>query len=212
MPPVASRSPSRGFMPPGSPQVPLSGRGGGGAGSRAGSRCASPAAAQRSPSVGCMDGISIGFYRKGDLIEYNSTSHKEWLPATVVNTDSEGRITIDLKPATWISREEQATKVRPRRRSGIEPPSSRGASPLIMRRSPSYNSRAGTPSRAASPRVRAASYDPPLCRAESPFRAAAGIGTPRLPHAHLPPGLPAGPKDSPLRRGGASILGVQASY
>lgn len=38
-----------------------------------------------------------GGYRMNDLIEYYSVSHGDWLPATVVKADSEGRIIIDLK-------------------------------------------------------------------------------------------------------------------
>eukprot|EP00929_Paragymnodinium_shiwhaense_P041257 TRINITY_DN21442_c0_g1_i1.p1 TRINITY_DN21442_c0_g1~~TRINITY_DN21442_c0_g1_i1.p1 ORF type:complete len:620 (+),score=65.17 TRINITY_DN21442_c0_g1_i1:117-1862(+) len=58
---------------------------------------------------------SAGSYRRGDLVEYHSSTHKDWLPATVVTVDAEGRIVIDLKPNTWISRETQAAGVRPRR-------------------------------------------------------------------------------------------------
>lgn len=46
-------------------------------------------------------------YRKHDLVDYWSVSHGEWLPATVVNTDLEGRIVIDLKPNTWLTKEER---------------------------------------------------------------------------------------------------------
>ncbi|CAE7497024.1 NEK1 [Symbiodinium sp. KB8] len=65
-------------------------------------------------------------YRTNDMVEYYSVSHGDWLPATVLRTDGEGRIIIDLKPNTWLSKEDQATKVR-RRRDG---PGSRGGSPM----------------------------------------------------------------------------------
>eukprot|EP00450_Noctiluca_scintillans_P007356 CAMPEP_0194495186 /NCGR_PEP_ID=MMETSP0253-20130528/12869_1 /TAXON_ID=2966 /ORGANISM="Noctiluca scintillans" /LENGTH=471 /DNA_ID=CAMNT_0039336407 /DNA_START=106 /DNA_END=1521 /DNA_ORIENTATION=- len=58
-----------------------------------------------------------GGYKTNDLVEYLSSTHRDWLPATVLNIDGDGRIIIDLKPSTWLSKEEQAQKVRPRRRS-----------------------------------------------------------------------------------------------
>lgn len=56
-----------------------------------------------------------GAYKKNDLVEYHSSTHQEWLPASVLGVDTIGRIQIDLKPNTWISVEEQASKIRPRR-------------------------------------------------------------------------------------------------
>merc|ERR1719443_814806 len=58
-----------------------------------------------------------GRYQKSSLVEYHSHTHKDWLPATVVNVDVEGRIVIDLKPNTWINLDTQAHDVRPRRSS-----------------------------------------------------------------------------------------------
>mmetsp|Transcript_107227 Transcript_107227/g.260330 ORF Transcript_107227/g.260330 Transcript_107227/m.260330 type:complete len:531 (-) Transcript_107227:133-1725(-) len=83
------------------------------------SEAAAPAARHSLPaSVGSPHPAPEGgFYRKGDPVEYHSTTHKDWLPATVLNVDSEYRIIIDLKPNTWISRELQAVQIRPRRRS-----------------------------------------------------------------------------------------------
>ncbi|CAK0890268.1 unnamed protein product [Prorocentrum cordatum] len=60
-------------------------------------------------------GDTAGAYRKGDLVEYLSSTHQEWLSATVSAADCAGRVQIDLKPNTWITPEDQATKVRPRR-------------------------------------------------------------------------------------------------
>merc|ERR1719237_880985 len=75
-------------------------------------------------------------YKKSDLVEYYSNSHKDWLPATIINVDYEGRIIIDLKPNTWISRDEQATRVRLRKTpAGLNGrPGSRCASPMIRAR------------------------------------------------------------------------------
>lgn len=66
---------------------------------------------------------SAGSYRKGDLVEYLSSTHKDWLPAVVMDTDHEGRILIDLKPSSWLSRQIQAQHVRPRRTSHQAGPS-----------------------------------------------------------------------------------------
>jgi NIMA (never in mitosis gene a)-related kinase len=54
-------------------------------------------------------------YKKGDLVSYHSSTHQAWLPAKINNIDSKGSIRIDLKPGTWISKEEQSRKIRPRR-------------------------------------------------------------------------------------------------
>merc|ERR1719336_2499473 len=54
-------------------------------------------------------------YAKGDAVTYWSSSHKDWLPATVIDADAAGCIVIDLKPNTWITPAESAQKVRPRR-------------------------------------------------------------------------------------------------
>lgn len=55
---------------------------------------------------------SAGTYQKGDLVEYYSNTHKDWIAASVVNTDGEGRIIVDVKPNVWISKEAQAQQVR----------------------------------------------------------------------------------------------------
>lgn len=59
---------------------------------------------------------TAGTYRPGDFVEYLSSTHRDWLLATVIEVDTEGRIVIDLKPNTWLSRHMQAQQVRPRRR------------------------------------------------------------------------------------------------
>mmetsp|Transcript_39962 Transcript_39962/g.109999 ORF Transcript_39962/g.109999 Transcript_39962/m.109999 type:complete len:186 (+) Transcript_39962:3-560(+) len=176
----------------------------------------------RSPSVGSAAaapsprhnaGPSWSTYKVGDLVQYHSASHGDWLPATIIKVDPQGKVIIDLKPNTWMPKEEQASKLRPRQSAQ---PASRCASPMGSRRPSSEErnfpqrgmtpSRAQSPSRAASPR-RAMSRDAPPNRAASPShyapREAAANGTPRV----RPPGIPRAAA-SPLRAGGRSIAGV----
>jgi len=175
---------------------------------------------ERSPSAGSRLGAG-GSYRKGDQVDYYSPSHKDWLPATVTNVDFDGRIIIDLKPNTWLSKDDIATRVRPRggaggRGSVVDRPGSRGGTPGMGRNPSAGALAAGTPrgrtpagGRAPSPGPwRAGSRDPPA-RAESPFRrgADAGVGTPRMRPPYLPPGMPR-VVDSPLRNGGRFIAGA----
>mmetsp|Transcript_137529 Transcript_137529/g.343143 ORF Transcript_137529/g.343143 Transcript_137529/m.343143 type:complete len:527 (-) Transcript_137529:79-1659(-) len=100
----------------------------------------------------CAERASV--YRKGDLVEYYSNTHKDWLPATVVNVDDAGRIIVDLKPNTWITRDQQASAVRPRSKLNAEPahcPAPALAPPMappMRQRSPSAGH---LPSRAPSP-------------------------------------------------------------
>ncbi|CAJ1334300.1 unnamed protein product [Effrenium voratum] len=75
-------------------------------------------------------------FKLGDLVEYHSSTHNDWLPATVLKDDASGRIIIDLKPNTWMTAEEQAQKIRPRKvepkpRSSAYPRS--GSQPAIAR-------------------------------------------------------------------------------
>ena len=57
---------------------------------------------------------NAGTYKVGDLVDYHSKTHKVWLPATVIDTDLNSAIVIDLKQFTWIPMEQQAWKIRPR--------------------------------------------------------------------------------------------------
>mmetsp|Transcript_43743 Transcript_43743/g.70910 ORF Transcript_43743/g.70910 Transcript_43743/m.70910 type:complete len:666 (+) Transcript_43743:124-2121(+) len=248
--------PSAAALPPRAGASPLMGRSpsvggafGGGPGSRPGSRAGSPVPVRRSlagaagaqmagigskpgsraasprPGSGFQEAPSL--YRKGDLVDYWSVSHHEWLPASITNSDSDGRIIIDLKPNTWITRDEQGLKVRPRGgvarvvSSGSRAPSV-GASPQ-MRRNPSvdrFGARAASPrredsrGRAMSPSGRAASpwggrgasRDPPPVRAASPRRNA-DAPTPRRPPGMLPPSGGPGGYGGPLMAGGRNIAG-----
>jgi hypothetical protein len=178
---------------------------------------------------------AAGKYVKGDQCEFWSNSHGDWLPATILNTDGSGRIQIDLKPNTWLSKEEQSMKLRPRRGAGAaERPASLprrpssgisvGGSPQLprppMQRSPSWGNyenraaspanRAMTPLRAPSPSGRAAT---PTGRGATP-RSRAGSRDPPIrgasPHGYGVGGLPRPPRvsQSPLRAGGALITGM----
>eukprot|EP00930_Biecheleria_cincta_P022618 TRINITY_DN16502_c0_g1_i1.p1 TRINITY_DN16502_c0_g1~~TRINITY_DN16502_c0_g1_i1.p1 ORF type:complete len:642 (-),score=135.01 TRINITY_DN16502_c0_g1_i1:184-2109(-) len=61
---------------------------------------------------------AAGTWRKDSLVEYHSVTHGEWLPATVVDVDDEGRIMIDLRPKVWLTLDVQAARVRPRAGAG----------------------------------------------------------------------------------------------
>mmetsp|Transcript_129760 Transcript_129760/g.361487 ORF Transcript_129760/g.361487 Transcript_129760/m.361487 type:complete len:473 (+) Transcript_129760:58-1476(+) len=60
-------------------------------------------------------GDATGTYKKGDLVEYYSNSHKSWLPAIISSVDGQGSVAVDLKPNSWIPPEQQAQQLRPRR-------------------------------------------------------------------------------------------------
>eukprot|EP00928_Gymnodinium_smaydae_P011395 TRINITY_DN14209_c4_g1_i1.p1 TRINITY_DN14209_c4_g1~~TRINITY_DN14209_c4_g1_i1.p1 ORF type:complete len:696 (-),score=140.69 TRINITY_DN14209_c4_g1_i1:320-2407(-) len=204
-PPSLGASPSNGAMAQQSP----------GFNRRPSSAARGASPLHRSPSPAA--GGAVGPFRVGELVEYHSVSHKEWLPATVLKVDDEDRVVIDLKPNTWISKEEQASKLRRRKPAVRVPPvrpSSRGASPaaspLVGRRQSSVDRSVnggfagGSPSsgfaRAASPR-RVPSRDGLGSRGGSVN--GSGDSTPGV----RPPGIPRAANASPLRCGGRSVLG-----
>lgn len=171
-------------------------------------RGASPTPSARAPSPS----PSVpGGYKKNEPVEYFSATHKDWLPAVVINVNAEGKIVIDLKPNTWLCKDEQASKIR--RRKFVQEPVPRragaGAASPLRQRSPSApGSRAGTPQRSPSRGAREPSPDPSArggaaWRANTPSRAASprggapvvANGTPRV----RPPGIPR-VADSPQRR------------
>lgn len=235
--PRVSASPSRGRSPSPASYTPkyqrspsqrsIGGERPGSREARPGSRGASPMV-RRSPSGNVGQPLSArgaaGSYKIGDLCEYWSTSHGDWLPATIINTDAVGQIIIDLKPNTWIPMAEQTTKIRPRRSvvpSVQHRPSSGGlgSSPQLPRppihRSPSWGAgspshRAPSPSRAMTPL--GARGSSPSGRAGTPSRRDM---TPRRassrepsPHGHgVLPRIPPRISQSPLRVGGSLIAG-----
>mmetsp|Transcript_64384 Transcript_64384/g.121990 ORF Transcript_64384/g.121990 Transcript_64384/m.121990 type:complete len:618 (+) Transcript_64384:54-1907(+) len=177
---------------------------------------------QRSPSVGAVDRgrpverAGAVAFKKNDLVEYYSGTHKDWLPAVVINVDENHRVVIDLKPNTWMSKDEQASKIRPRKTSDRNMPPRASASPMRHRSasrdaspardfSPARYGPSVNGSKAGTPRSRHASPSPAVgSRGETPSRCASpraagpapvGNGTPRM----RPPGIPR-VSDSPMRR------------
>merc|ERR1719491_713431 len=175
---------------------------------------------------------AAGNYRNGDLCEFWSNSHNDWLPAQVVNIDAAGRLVIDLKPNTWLTKDDQTAKIRPRKAperpsSGQRPPQIAG-SPQLPRpplhrspswgnadhRAPSPGGRQGcvmTPSggRAQSPSGRGVTPTPMGWRAPSPAgRAASPSGRPLFGQADRPM-TPSRRRESPSR--GASPRGYNAA-
>eukprot|EP00747_Dinoflagellata_sp_TGD_P164649 gnl/TRDRNA2_/TRDRNA2_184877_c0_seq1.p1 gnl/TRDRNA2_/TRDRNA2_184877_c0~~gnl/TRDRNA2_/TRDRNA2_184877_c0_seq1.p1 ORF type:complete len:526 (+),score=64.57 gnl/TRDRNA2_/TRDRNA2_184877_c0_seq1:128-1705(+) len=55
---------------------------------------------------------SNALYAVGDLVDYYSTSFKEWCPAEVTKVNADGRIMIDVKPNVWLPLEAQEAQVR----------------------------------------------------------------------------------------------------
>lgn len=76
---------------------------------------ASPAPTpKRSAASGGKYASMAGRYKQGEIVQYYSETHKEWLPATVNGVDSNGKIMLNVKPNVWISLEVQGAKVRPK--------------------------------------------------------------------------------------------------
>lgn len=166
------------------------------------------------PSVSGPYAEFAGSYRKGDLIEYHSSTHKEWLPAQIIDADQDGRIVIDLKPGTWIARATKAIQVRPRRSSPApsapppQVPPMRQRSPMRQmsprrQRSPSVGRArdfAGLGLREPSPWHRAGSREasPRRHREPSPI-----VGSPYLEQAP-----PFGRPSRAVNAAGAAIAGL----
>ncbi|CAK0854832.1 unnamed protein product [Prorocentrum cordatum] len=79
-------------------------------------RAGAPAAAEAGGSApsGAKYVRDAGSYRKNEVVEYYSETHKEWLPASITNVDAEGRIMLNVKPNVWLSLDVQGSKVRPK--------------------------------------------------------------------------------------------------
>lgn len=151
-----------------------------------------------SPGVSGPYADFAGSYRKGDLIEYHSSTHREWLPAQIIDADAEGRIVIDLKPGTWIARAAQATTVRPRR---VSPGPAPVAVPPYRQRSPSVG-RGGM--REASPwHPRAGSREPSPRRRMDP-----AAFTPGPAPNHEPSSFALGRQNRRVNAAGAAIDGL----
>lgn len=60
------------------------------------------------------DATSSAGYKSGDLVEYYSNTHKSWVHAVISAVNEEGRVTIDVKPNTWITEEQQLEQLRRR--------------------------------------------------------------------------------------------------
>jgi NIMA (never in mitosis gene a)-related kinase len=139
-------------------------------------------------------------YQRGDLVEYYSATHNRWVPATVANVDASGSIVVDLKPNSWISKNEQAQKVRrrkaegggangyPQQQAAVAAPAAQrspaaGQRPAMPRcPSPSPQQVAASPVRQRSPSVGPAGSRAPSPSAQprSPSPGPGGVGaTPR---------------------------------
>lgn len=112
-----------------------------------------------SDTAGTYGGYA-GSYVKGDLVEFYSETHKEWLPATVTGVDGDGLIMLNVKPNVWLSLQVQGLRVRPK--TGAQPPpsaavarqpSAQGSGSAPSARPPLAGDRAAaSPSRAADRR------------------------------------------------------------
>jgi hypothetical protein len=167
-----------------------------------------PAAAAAPESVpGAREG-SPGTFQKDDLVEYFSSSQQDWLVATVICVDDEGGIIIDLKPNTWMSKAEQALKIRPRRTSAVA--AAAPVAPFHRQRSPGRGGPAGGADKpTALPRAPSAGpgVGTPAGRAPSPGPGA-GQRAGRTPSPG-PQGLRRpSPAPSALRHGGKNIAGL----
>jgi len=180
----------------------------------------SPQPPSRARSVDKLIGVpaaplGVVPYKKNELVEYFSSTHRDWLPAVVINVDMEAKIIIDLKPNTWLDKNEQTAKIRRRGKDAGPQRPGGAASPLRQRNPCGPGSRANTPGRSPSPAPGAGT---PWSRGNTPSRAASprggapamANGTPRS----RPPGIPPRVSDSPLRRrsavgaAGAAIAGA----
>jgi NIMA (never in mitosis gene a)-related kinase len=123
------------------------------------------AAGDEKPEVVAPYAENAGAYKRGDFVEFWSNSHQCWLPSVVVNSDVAGRIQIDLKPNTWLSRDVQAVSVRPRSghiiSSACGDAPRRAPSPAISR-SPSVDSRQGQRSESPRPQGRNSRANSPM--------------------------------------------------
>merc|ERR1711871_1282136 len=83
-------------------------------------------------------------FRKGDLMEYWSETHGEWLSAVVTAVDLNRRaVQIDLKPGTWVQLDGGRIRLKAKTPKGREPspmmrsPAGGGGQPRTPVRNPS---------------------------------------------------------------------------
>eukprot|EP00929_Paragymnodinium_shiwhaense_P093485 TRINITY_DN53643_c0_g1_i1.p1 TRINITY_DN53643_c0_g1~~TRINITY_DN53643_c0_g1_i1.p1 ORF type:complete len:596 (-),score=133.12 TRINITY_DN53643_c0_g1_i1:93-1880(-) len=133
-----------------------------------------------------------GQYEEDQSVEYYSETHREWLAARVIKVDTEGRITLNLKPNTWISLDLQVARVRP----------PTGGSPTAAKQAKAGGGEAPAEDAAVPPATaaRGAGQRPSLLRVEKKdsSRPSSARGTPRSISKQLPAGVQGEPP--PLRR------------
>eukprot|EP00397_Hematodinium_sp_SG-2012_P006350 GEMP01006380.1.p1 GENE.GEMP01006380.1~~GEMP01006380.1.p1 ORF type:complete len:551 (+),score=130.54 GEMP01006380.1:505-2157(+) len=61
---------------------------------------------------GCLPKKGVALYKIGDILEYWSQTHHEWLVTTVTAVNEEGAIQVHIKPKAWLSLQFQCEKVR----------------------------------------------------------------------------------------------------
>lgn len=167
---------------------------------------------EKPDKLGSPDGDRSGAYKKGDTVWYYSGTHKDWLPATIIEVDATGGVFIDLKPNNAIGIADQSSKMKLRKQNGnvVEPvaprpepapvPRAAAYSPMCQR-SPSVGALGRNPSKQACPsplRQRSPSVEALRRNSPSPgvYRNPSIVGTPRNE-----PGSIASRAPSPRQRG-----------
>mmetsp|Transcript_43424 Transcript_43424/g.101402 ORF Transcript_43424/g.101402 Transcript_43424/m.101402 type:complete len:474 (-) Transcript_43424:98-1519(-) len=122
-----------------------------------------PSSAPGASGVAGPYGSTAGKYTKGELVEYYSETHGEWLPATVTASNEDGRVQLNVKPGVWISLEIQGAKVRPRQAAQASTPAAPAApaAPANGRPPPGGSSPHRAPSEKREGLQRQASRDAP---------------------------------------------------
>lgn len=99
-------------------------------------------------------------YNTGDLVEYYSSTHQSWIAAAITGVDGEGSVVLDVKPNSWLSREQQSQQVRPRTGARQAGPCSTQDLERMLDQDASQSAEAAQPAQAgAHPEPRAAVVD-----------------------------------------------------